>query len=244
MTDSGLDIRPQVYARVGGILYLIIIIAGASGELLVRGSLVVSGNAAATATNILASRYAWRAGVAGDLLMHACDVGLMLVFYVLLRPVNRNLALLAILFNLVQTSVLVANKLNLMLPLFLLGDAPYLKAFTPEQLQALSYLAVRTHDYGFGFGLIFFGIECVVVGYLIVRSAYLPAALGALMQVGGVCYAINSLALILYPPIGSRLYPVILLPAFIAELSLASWLLVKGVDVVRWRRAQASQLRD
>jgi hypothetical protein len=95
MADSTTDIRPQVYARIGGILYLIIILAGGSGALFVRGSLVVAGNAAATATNILASRYLWRAGVAGDLVMHVCDVALMLVFYVLLRPVNRNLALLA-----------------------------------------------------------------------------------------------------------------------------------------------------
>lgn len=223
-----------MYARIGGILYLIIIVAGAGGELFARGSLVVPGNAASTARNILTSPYLWRAGVAGDLVMHVCDVPLMLVFYVLLRPVNRNLALLAILFNLVQTSVLVANKLNLVLPLFLLADASYLKAFTAEQLQALSYVAIRTHDYGFGFGLIFFGVECIVVGYLIIRSTYLPAALGVMMQIGGVCYAINSFALVLYPPIGSRLFPFILLPPFIAELSLALWLLVKGVDLTRW----------
>lgn len=233
-------IDPQVYARVGGILYLTIIVAGIGGELLVRGALVVPGNAAATAAKIAASPYLWRAGIAGDLLMHLCDVGLMLVFYALLRPVSRSLALLAILFNLVQTSVLVANKLNLMLPIFLLGDASYLKAFTPEQLQALSYVAIRTHDYGFGFGLIFFGVECVVVGYLIIRSTYLPSILGVMMQIAGVCYVFNTFALVLYPPLGSRLFPFIMLPPFVAELSLALWLLVKGVDASKWRTAQVS----
>jgi hypothetical protein len=240
MTDSAAEGRPQLYARIGGILYLIIIVAGGSGELFVRGSLVVSGNAAATATNIMAWRYLWRAGIAGDLVMHLCDVSLMLVFYVLLRPVNRNLALLAVLFNLVQTSVLVANKLNLVLPLFFLADAPYLKAFTPEQLQALSYVAIRTHDYGFGFGLIFFGVECVVIGYLIIRSRYLPSALGVMMQIAGVCYLVNSFALLLYPPLGSRLFPFILAPPFLAELSLALWLLVKGVDLRTWGRSDGS----
>ena len=140
MPNDATGISPQRYARIGGVLYLIIIAAGLSGELFVRGSLVVPGNAAATAANIVQSRYLWRAGIAGDLLMHICDVGLMLVFYVLLRPVNQNLARLAILFNLVQTCVLVANKLNLVVPLFLLGDTAYMKAFTPEQLQALSYV--------------------------------------------------------------------------------------------------------
>jgi uncharacterized protein DUF4386 len=227
-------ISPQAYARGGGILYLIIIAAGMAGELFVRGSTVVSGDATATARNIMASPALWRAGIAGDLVMHLCDVGVMLVFYVLLRPVSKNLALLALLFNLVQTSVLVANKLNLLLPLFLLGDAEYLKAFTPEQLQALSYVAFRTHDYGFGFGLIFFGAECIVVGYLIVRSSYLPRTLGVMMATAGVCYLTNSFALVLAPTLASRLFPVILLPSFVAELSMALWLLVKGVDLPKW----------
>ena len=179
MTATSAEASPQRYARVGGVLYLIIIVAGIIGELFVRGSIVVSGDAAATANNLIASPSLWRAGIAGDLVMHVCDVGLMLVFYVLLRPVSKNLALLAVLFNLVQTSVLVANKLNLLLPLFLLNDAAYLKAFSPQQLQALSYVSLRTHDYGFGFGLIFFGVECIVVGYLIVRSGYLPKVLAS-----------------------------------------------------------------
>src|ERR1051326_3518783 len=174
LADATADISPQLYARIGAVLYLIIIAAGINGELFVRGSIVVSGDAAATARNLVASSALWRAGIAGDLVMHLCDVGLMLVFYVLLRPVSRNLALLAILFNLIQTAVLVANKLNLLLPLFLLGDARYLDAFTPQQLPALSYVSLRTHDYGFGFGLMFFGAECLVVGYLIFRSGYFP----------------------------------------------------------------------
>ena len=235
MTDAPSAISPQRYARIGGVLYLIIIAAGMIDELFVRGALVVSGDAAATAHNILASRYLWRAGIAGDLLMHVCDVGLMVVIYVLLRPVNRNLAMLAILLNLVQTAVLVADQLNLVLPLFLLADARYLKAFTPEQLQALSYLAIRLHDYGFAFGLIFFGFECLVVGYLIARSRYLPRTIGVLMQIAGVCYLVNSFAMLLYPPIGSKLFPVIMLPPFVAESSLALWLLFKGVNLARWQ---------
>jgi hypothetical protein len=229
------DISPQRYARIGGVLYLIIIVAGLTGEMFVRGALVVSGDAASTANRVMASRFLWRAGIAGDLLMHICDVGLMLVFYVLLRPVSKNLALLAVLFNLVQTAVLVANKMNLLLPLFLLGDGGYLNAFTTPQRQALAYVSIRTHDYGFGFGLIYFGMACIVLGYLIFRSGYLPRPLGILMQIAGACYVTNSFALVLYPPVASKLFPVILLPPFVAELSLALWLLLKGVDLTKWR---------
>ena len=234
MTSASVEASPQVYARIGGLLYLIIIVAGITGELFVRGSMVVSGDAAATANNVVASPLLWRAGIAGDLVMHICDVGLMLVFYVLLRPVSRNLALLAVLFNLVQTAMLVANKTNLLVPSFLLGDAAYLKAFTPQQLQALAYVSLRTHDYGFGFGLVFFGVECIVLGYLIFQSGYLPKVLGILMQLAGACYLTNSFALILYPPLASRLFPSVMLPPFVAELSLALWLVLKGVDLTKW----------
>jgi hypothetical protein len=234
MSCGPLDASPQRYARIGGVLYLIIIVAGMAGQLFIRDPLVVSGDAASTARNIIASRSLWRIGIAGDLVMHLCDVGLMLVFYVLLRPVSRNLALLAVLFNLVQTGMLVANKTNLLLPLFLLGDASYLKAFTPEQVQALAYISLRTHDYGFGFGLVFFGAECLVLGYLIFQSGYLPKALGVLMQLAGVCYLTNSFALVLYPPLASRLFPAVLLPPLVAEVSMALWLLLKGVNLPRW----------
>jgi hypothetical protein len=237
-----LETSPQVYARIGGVLYLIIIVAGMFGELFVRGKLIVSGNATATATNIMAHELLWRIGIACDLVMHICDVPLMLIFYVLLRPVNKNLALLAVLFNLVQTAVLVANKLNLLWAMFLLGSADYLKAFEPHQLHALSYLAIKSHGYGFGMGLIFFGFECLVVGYLIFRSGYLPRILGVLMQIAGLCYLTNSFALIIAPAFADRLFPAILVPSFIAELSLCLWLLVKGVNVTKWEE-QVSSLK-
>lgn len=234
MADHTVETSPQVYARIGGVLYLVIIIAGTFGEALVRDKLIVSGDAAVTASNIAASQSLWRAGIAGDLIMHVCDVPLMLVFYVLLRPVSKNLALLAILFTAVQTAVLVATKLSLLVGLFLLGSADYLKAFEPRQLQALTYVSIRADGYGFGIGLIFFGCACLVLGYLIRRSGYLPRILGVLMQIAGLCYLTNSFALLLAPDFANRIFPAILLPAFIGELSLCLWLLVKGVDVPKW----------
>src|ERR1700730_3407020 len=181
-----LETSPQVYARIGGVLYLIIIGAGLFAEMFVRGKLIVSGDATATANNILAHETLWRISIAGDLVMHICDIPLMLIFYLLLRPVNRNLALLALLFNLIQTAVLVANKLSLLGGLFLLGSADYLKAFEPNQLHALTYLSFKSHGYGFGVGLIFFGFTCLILGHLIFRSGYLPKVLGVLMQIAGL----------------------------------------------------------
>ena len=143
---------------------------------------------------------------------------------------------MALLFNLVQTSVLVANKLNLLMPLFLLGDAEYLKSIDPHQLQAMAYLAIKSHGYGFGLGLIFFGCECLILGYLIFKSGYFPKAIGVLMQLAGICYLINSFSLILAPKFADSIFPFILLPPFIGELSLCLWLLIKGVNMEEWKK--------
>lgn len=241
MTVPATETSPQTHARLGGLLYLVIIIAGALGELFVRGTLVVPGNAAATAGRILASPMLWRAGIVGDLLMHVCDVFVMWAIYLLLRPVSRNLALLTLLLNLIQTAVLVANKIILLAPLFLLGEADYLKAFDPAQLQAWSYLAIKLHDYGFGVGLIFFGCVCLVEGYLIRHSRYLPRLIGALMQLAGVCYLINSVALLLAPDFEASIFPAILLPCLVAELSFALWLLLKGVNMTEWNQCAGTR---
>ena len=194
---ASIERSPQRYARIAGVLYLAIILLGMFGELVVRGTLFVSGDATATANAISASPLLWRAGIVGDLMMQVLDVPVIVIFYFLLRPVSRSLALFATLINLVQTAVLVANKLNLVVPLLLLGNASYLKVFAPEQLHALSYLAIQAHGFGFGIGLLFFGFACLVQGYLMFKSGYFPNALGWLLAMAGLSYLVNSCALLL-----------------------------------------------
>ncbi len=220
-------------------MYIAIILLGLFGEAYVRGSLVVSGDAAATLDNISRSPLLWRAGIAGDLLMHVLDVSVIWLLYLLLLPISKPLAQLATLFNIVQTVLLVANKMTLLVPLFLLGNGSYLTAFSTQQLQAVSYLAINAHGYGFGIGLIFFGFACLVRGYLIVKSGYFPKALGWLMLVAGLSYLINSFALLLVPKFAALIFPAVLVPAFVGELSLTLWLIVKGVDVERWSQRGA-----
>jgi hypothetical protein len=233
MTNQAVN-SPQVYARIGGALYLIIIMVGLYDEMFVRGSLIVAGDAAATAQRIIESESLFRIGVVGDLLMHVCDVPLTLILYVLLRPVNKELSLLAAVFSLLQTAILGANKLNLITVLLLLKRADYLKAFAPHQLQVLASLSLALHGYGFSIGLIFFAVSCLCVGYLMFQSGYFPKSLGALQAVAGLCYLVNSLALLLAPALADKLFPAILLPAFIGELSTCVWLLVKGVNTSKW----------
>jgi hypothetical protein len=225
------DSSPQLYARIAGMLYLIIIIAGIFGQILVRNKLIVSGDATATANNIMNSELLWRTGISVDLIMHICDLPVMIILYYLLRPVNKKLALLNLSFNLIQTAVLVANKLNLLATLFFLGGGDYLKSFTPEQLHSLSYLFIKLHDIGFGVGLIFFAFVCLIEGYLLFKSNYFPKTIGVLMSIAGVCYLANSFALILAPQLSSI---ALLMPCLIAELSFSLWLIFKGVKLPIW----------
>jgi hypothetical protein len=234
MTNRPLSTSPQVYARIAGVLYLINIACGVFGEIFVRGHLVVAGDALATAHNIMGSEFLFRCGVAGDLIMHITDVPMAVIFYVLLKPVSKDLSLLAALFGMLQTAILCANKLNLVTVPLLLGGSNYLKAFDPNQLQALAQLSLVLHENGFGVGLIFFGVSCLVTAYLMFRSGYFPRFLGILQGMAGVCYLINSFALLLVPAFEKKMVPAILLPAFLGELGTCLWLLVKGVNLLKW----------
>jgi Domain of unknown function (DUF4386) len=225
---------PQTYARVGGVLYLIIIVAGGFAELVVRSKLIVSGDAAATAHNIVTSVSLWRIAFAGELVMLVCDVVLALILYVLLKPIDKNLALLAAFFRLMHVAIYGITGLSTIAPLVLLGGADYLTAFQPHQLQALVRLSLRLHGEGYAIALVFFGCHCLLIGYLMFRSRYFPRTLGILLIVAALSYLIDSFVGFLAPSFEAMLFPGILLPALVAEGSLSLWLLLKGVDLAKW----------
>jgi hypothetical protein len=227
-----------VYARIGGVLYLIIIVIGLFCETFVRDRLIVSGDATATANNIMASQLLWRIGISAELVMLACAIALAMIFYVLLRPVSRNLALLAVFFNLVSIALEAADMLNLFAALFLVKGAEYLKTFEPSQRQTLAYLFLKLHGYGYAVSLVFFGFFCLFIGYLIFKASYFPKTLGVLMIGVFLSYLIDGFALFLAPKLAAMIFPAILVPAFIGELSLCLWLLVKGVNLSKWEEGR------
>ena len=242
MTDRTVESSPQLYARIGGVLYLIIIVIGLFGEAFVRDKLIVSGDATATAKNIMVSESLWRFHIAAELFLLICAIVLLMILFVLLRPVSRELTLLAVFFNLVSIGLEGATAMYLVVALFPLGNAGYLKAFSPDQLYTMATLSLKSHGYGFGVSLLFFGCFCVVIGRVIFRSGFFPKTIGVLMQIAGLCYLTDGFALILAPTFANRLFPAILLPAFVGEASLCLWLLLKGVNVQRWKE-RASALR-
>lgn len=213
-------IRIGRYARVGGALYLLIIVAGIAGPLLTRDLLVVPNDAAATSENIAASPGLWRLGIALNVMMQLCDVPVMLILFVLLSPVNRTIAQLALLFNVVQTATLVANQLTLVAA----------ELLAPRQA-GLTDVAIQAYAYGEALGLVFFGFTLLGVGYLIRHAGYLPWIIGVLVQIGGLAYVVSSFLVLIAPDFANI---AIVLPAFVAEASLALWLVIRGVDASGW----------
>lgn len=236
---------PQIYARIGGVLYLIIIVIGLIVELFIRSKLIASGDPSTTASNIMAFELQWRTGFAGSLIMLMCAVPLALIMYVLLRPINRHIALLAVFFNMVSISIEALNNLNVFAALFPLGSSDYLTVFEPQQLHLLAYHSLRMHTSGYNISLLFFGMNCFFWGYLLLKSVYFPKILGVLMIICSVCYVANSFAWFLAPKFAVMLVPAILVPCLIAELSLCLWLMVKGVNVPKWNKhARAGQVNE
>ena len=219
---------PQKVARLTGLLYLLVIAFGIFAEFFVRSSLTVPGDAQATAANIGESESLFRFGLAGDMVVFSIDIVLCIAFYILLRPVNKNLSLLAASFHLVESGMLAMNMLAQFAVLKILGGAAYLNVFSPEQLNAFSYLALQLHGTGYGLGLIFFGFNLLILGYLFYTSGYIPRILSALLVLAGFVYLGTSFAAILLPGLSGKLTPLFLIP-FLAELGLAGWLSLKGL---------------
>ncbi|QNA91179.1 DUF4386 domain-containing protein [Massilia sp. Dwa41.01b] len=230
----------QAWARFAGILYLLIIVIGLFGETVIRGTLVVTGDPAATAQHILATPSLWRLGIAAQDLLLICAVGLTFTCYLLLRPVDRNLARLLVCFALVSLAVESISALHLHAVLTPLSDAAYLKAVDPQLLYLTAYQSIVAHAHAFGLALIFFGIECLIAGHLIRKSGFFPKWIGVLMQLAGAGYLINSFSMILSPALQALLFPFILLPALVGESAFCLWLLLKGVDGAAWERRAAA----
>jgi len=229
--------HPRLLARIAGVFYLIITACALFAYLYVRGQVIVPGDMARTAANFLGHEQLYRTGFSAAVIVVICNPPLGLILYELLKVVNPRLALLALVFIIISTTIEAVNLFNYITPLFTLTLPEYRGAFDPDELQALARGPIRLFGYAFSVSLTFFGVFCALNGYLILRSKFLPAVLGLLMIVAGVTYWINSFQLFLALPI-----PYIQWVTLIAELSLALWLLVVGVNEAKWRaRAQAVQ---
>jgi hypothetical protein len=234
MTERIREASPSFLARIAGALYLITILTGIFSAGYATGKLVVTGDAAATAANILANRGLFQLAFAVYLIEMACQVAITALFYDLLKPAGRTVSLVAAFLGLTGCVIKTFSRVFFIAPLFILGGAHYLSVFSAEQLKALALLFLKVNDRGAGAALVFFGFYAILTGYLIAKSSFLPSILGVLSMIGGLGWLT-----FLYPPLGGRLFPFIALFAILGAAALIVWLLVKGVNEQRWKE-QAS----
>src|SRR6202049_3329277 len=180
------EASPRFKARMAGAFQLLEALTATFGQVIVRDRLVAAGNAAATAANILGYERLFWLGFASSLIGVACHITWALLMYVLLKPVNKSLSLLAAFVILVGCAIQALASLLYLAPLLILQGGTSVSAFTPEQLQALALLFLKLNQYAFNIDLVFYGIWCVLTGYLIFRSTFLPRILGVLLAISGL----------------------------------------------------------
>ncbi|MEY2556879.1 MAG: hypothetical protein QOE34_304 [Verrucomicrobiota bacterium] len=225
---------PLFKARLAGACWLMTFIT--SGFAMWVGSkLIVFDNAPGTATNILTNEMLFQSATAAMLLSGAFYLGVTVLIYELLKPVNRTLSLLAAFFSLVGCAVGALGCLFDLAPLVLLRGAGHLSVFTLGQLQELALVLLKVRLEANNIGLVFFGFHCLLIGCLILKSTFLPRIIGALMLFAGLGWLTCLL-----PPLAESLAPYNVIPGSLGEISLTLWLLVKGVNVQRWNE-QASR---
>jgi len=234
VSKSIADPSPQGKARAAGLFWLLCILGGSLAEYL-GARVVVSGDAAATSAKILALESSFRWGLAAEIAATAFYLAATFLVYELLKPVNRNLSLLAAAFSLMGCASSAVSFLFHLAPLAVLGGAKYLTVFTGEQLQALAFLLLRLRGQASIVSFVFFGLHCFLVGTLVFRSTFLPRVVGALMVLAGLGWLTMSFANLLAPPLARALGSIPMMTSGLGEGSLTLWLLVMGVNVPRWK---------
>src|SRR6202158_4443826 len=220
MMDLIADASPRFKARMAGACQLLEAITASFGQVIVLGRLVDSGNGAATAANILGHERLFWVGFASSLLGVAFHIAWGLLIYVLLKHVNRSLSLLAAFFVLVCCAMQALTSLLYLAPLLILQGGSSLSAFTAEQLQSLAIMFLKLNSYAFQIDLVFFGFWCILTGYLIFRSTFLPRVLGVFVMISGLGWVTY-----VYPPLANYLSLYIAAASALGEIPLELWLI-------------------
>jgi hypothetical protein len=229
MTDCIAENSQRAYGRIAGFALLLIIASG-----VLTNHLVVSGDAAATAQNVMAHERQFRIGIFGELIMLNGDVLLALALYALLKPVNANLALLGAFWRLANAFVLGVGVVASLVALDFLTDttaARYLTAFKPDQLHALTMQFLDIHGAATLIGLIFFSLGAATHSYLLWRSGYIPRVLSVAYLVVSAVILVSCSAIVIFPSLDPLIDPWFILPDFVVELLVALWLVIKGATI-------------
>jgi hypothetical protein len=216
-------------ARLAGALYLALMPFGFFGIIYVPSVLLVSGDAATTSRNIMASEWLFRSGTVSHLISQIVLIFLVLALYRLLKPVNKDHAVLMVVLALLAVPIASLNEVNHLAALRLLANADD-GAFTASQLQAQAMLFLDMRQSGILIALVFWGLWLLPLGFLVFRSGFLPKLLGVLLVIAGAGYVIDSGTQLLSPGLAT-----ISQFTFVGEILFTLWLLIRGVNVERWQ---------
>jgi hypothetical protein len=217
-------------ARFTGLLYVVIIICAGFSQGAVREMIIVGGDATATARNILENTFLFNLGLTTDLIAFLCDAGVSVLLYLLLKPVSKGLALTAAAFRLIAHPAIASlNLLNHFAALRVLESDGFAASFDPAQLQEFALFFMELHNMGYLIAGAFFGIHCLLLGYLLYQSDLFPKWLGVLIVAAAFGYLIESFGYIFLPELKSTFALIVGLTAGVGEVSLMLWLLIKGV---------------
>lgn len=230
----------QTTAKITAVLILVMAVIAPFSILYIPATLVVPGDAATTAQNIMASEGLFRLGLVGDSLVFLIELAVTVLLYRLLKPVSKTLSLIAAFSRLSMVVIQGINLLNHFVVLLLLSGATYLAVFAPNQLQALVLLFLNAHAMVVLIWGLFFGLHLLVSGYLVYKSGYISKIPGVLLIIAGFCYLIQSFGLILLPQ-NSALFTSIGSLSLI-EVALPLWLLIKGINVDQWNKRESASL--
>ncbi|MBI1748875.1 MAG: DUF4386 domain-containing protein [Acidobacteria bacterium] len=229
MTISTIEESQRKAARVVGFAYLFAMVIAVFAESYVGGQLIVFDNAAETARNIMAHELLFRLGIASSLIIVVSDVALIAALYVILKRVNKNLAVFAAFLRLMQTAVYAVTTLNYLDVLRLLSGAGYLQAVGTDHLQALARLSIGSYGAGLNVAFVFLGLGSTVFGYLWFKSNYIAKALAVLGVCGSLLLAAGSFAIIIFPSLAKILSLAYMMPLGVFEITMGFWLLFKGL---------------
>jgi hypothetical protein len=239
VTNRTAETSPIVYARLAGFLVILTVFLGPFSQLYVPSTLIVPGDAAATADHIRASGWVLRLGIVSDSLIFLIEIVVTVLLYVLLRPVSRVLSLVLAFARLATAIIQGINLLPYFIALLLLSGAGYLTVFEPAQSDALALLFLNAHQYVVYIWEIFLGLHLLVLSYLVFKSGYFPRILGVLLVLPALGYLIHGYGSFLFPNYEEIFAGVVGVSAVIGELPFFLWLLIKGVNVQRYNeRAQ------
>ncbi len=234
MTDYNTQ---KQYGRIAGVLYLIIIISGIFSEGVVRSSLIVNGNAQATFENITNAEMLFRLGFASDIIMVLADISIALVFYLMLKHVSKSISLLSAMFRLAQAIIIGVNLMNHFGVILVINSNDLATAFNSEQLSSAVMFLMEAHSYGYLLSGVFFGVSCIILGYLIKHSINLPSIFGILIGMAGISYLVDSFTQFLWPDFSTVTEILVISGALVSEVSLAIWLTVKGAVSLETKKA-------